>query len=137
MSHYSKITQRKVDKAVDAVCEVYNVAKKQVLNVSCRRRPIPDARRMLVYYMHNQLHIRHYHIQNYIKSVCHATSIYHCKKLDWYLKTEKDTKNLYMLLRKKAGEFNDRLEELKIKKQELLEMQREVKRLIKKTKNND
>jgi hypothetical protein len=139
MSHF-KITKKKVNKAIEAVCEVYGVKKAHVLNVRCRPRPIPDARRMLVHYMHNHLYIRHYHMKNFINNLCHSTSIYHCKKLDWFLKTEKDTKNKYLQFRERAGEFNDRLKVLEIKKQELSEMQKEVRDLIKHTakiKKND
>lgn len=134
---HSKIIHKKVDKAIDAVCDVYNVKKEHVLNVSCRPRPIPDARRMLVHYMHNHLLIKHYHIKEFFNNMHHATSIYHCNKLDWYLKTERDTRNKYLQFREKAGEFDDRLEQLEIKKQEVLEMQREIKKLMKQIKKDD
>tara|TARA_R100000781_G_scaffold27715_4_gene20603 strand:+ start:1090 stop:1539 length:450 start_codon:yes stop_codon:yes gene_type:complete len=135
--HHSKLTYKKVDRAIEAVCQVYGVQRNHVLNVRCRPRPIPDARRMLVHYMHNHLYIKHYHMKDFIDNLCHSTSIYHCRKLDFFLQREKDTKRKYLKFREEAGEFNDKLEQLEIKKQEIVEMQKEVKELLKKIKKDD
>ncbi len=126
----SKI-QKKIDLALTAICDVYNVSQKDVLNPSRRKQPIPDARRMLIHYAHYQLKIKHYHMKKYIPPISHATSIYHCNKLDVYLKVEKDTRDRYMIFRKKAGQFDDMLYELNIKKEEIKELNKEINHLIK------
>lgn len=136
---HSKImlNKKKIDLAIDAICEIYNVEKRYVLNTSYRKKPVPDARRMLIHYMHNHLDIRHYHIKNYIKCVCHATSIYHCKKLDGYLNVEPQTRNRYLLFRKMAGEFDDKLVELEFKREEIEKMRQEVEELLKEINHNN
>lgn len=131
-SHSSLIqfNKRKIAMAIDDICELYDVEKRHVLNPSSRKKPIPDARRMLIHYMVNQLEIKHYHIKDYLTRICHATSIYHCKKFDGYLEHEPQTRTRYLLFRKMAGEFNDKLLELEIKKDEIEKMQQEVQDIL-------
>ena len=138
--HSNKIefNKRKIILALEAVCELYNVTKKQVLNPSSRKKPIPDARRMLIHYMVNHLSIKHYHIKQYLNRICHATSIYHCKKFDGFLNLEPQTRSRYMLFRKMAGEFDDKLIELELKRDEIERMRQEVEDILQEinTENN-
>ena len=126
-----KFNKRKIAMAIDAICELYDVEKRHVLNPSSRKKPIPDARRMLIHYMVNHLNIRHYHIKQYLNRICHATSIYHCKKFDGYLDLEPQTRTRYLLFRNMAGEFDNRLIELELKRDELERMRQEVEDIIK------
>ncbi len=126
-----QINKRRIALAIDALCQVYIVKESELLNTSYRKKPVPDARRMLIHYMHNQLGIRHFHIQHYINSISHATSIYHCNKFDVYLRVESQTRHRYLLFRKMAGEFDDRLLELQIRQDELESMRQEVEDILK------
>ena len=135
MMPHSKINLNKFKLALDAVSELYGVKKQSVVNTKCRKKPVPDARRMLVYYMYNHLKITHNHMQDYIDNLCHATSIYHCKKLEGYLDNERDTRLKYLLFRDKTGEFKNKLLELEVKKDELKKLQREVRKISKTIKN--
>jgi hypothetical protein len=132
MTCHSSLQRKKVDLALKAICTLYDVQIKDVLNTRYRKKPLPDARRMLVHYMFNQLRIPHYHMKRYINGICHATSIYHCKILDGYLDIEPQTKRLYLQFRDMAGEFDDDLLKIDTMKMELNKLTKDLNKIIKK-----
>tara|TARA_Y100001973_G_C5161420_1_gene313720 strand:- start:207 stop:596 length:390 start_codon:yes stop_codon:yes gene_type:complete len=74
-------------------CEAYEFTQ-----MKKRNKNIVNARRFFIYYLWKYLGVSHLKMKNYIHGVNHATSIYHCRKLEQEV-------DLYKEIRKKFITF--------------------------------
>ena len=74
-----------ISRALVELSLMFNVDIKDIIQMRCRKSNIMDARRFLIYYLHNNKGVKHFHMKQYIKRKCgikgihHATSLYHCR----------------------------------------------------------
>ena len=97
MIYHSKNVDNIKDLAVSILSEMFNCKEDQILNMKSRKHNIIQAKRFLIYYLNRALHVKHNHMNKYIKNIDHATSIYHVKQLDGFLDFDIMTKNDYTI----------------------------------------
>lgn len=61
-----------------------------------RKRNIINARRFFIYYLWKYLDVKHMKMKNYIHGVDHATSIYHCRKLEQEIEIYRDIRKKFI-----------------------------------------
>ena len=117
---------RMVDTATSFIAEIYDVPEEQLRKVSSRNADIMYGRRMLIFYLNRFIRIKHVHMKHYIKGICHATSIHHCNKMEWFVENYKDVKEKYEIFIKKMEIFDVKGEAMKDKKRQLIQLQIEL-----------
>ena len=73
------VTLFNISRALVQLSLMFDIDIKDITEMRSRKGDIMDARRFLIYYLHNNKKVKHYHMKKYIKGIHHATSIYHCK----------------------------------------------------------
>ena len=69
-------------KILNQLSIMYNLNPNEIIQMNGRQKDLVEARRMYIYYLNKQKGIPHNHMKKYIDGMHHATSIYHCKKLE-------------------------------------------------------
>lgn len=95
MNNKELLKLERIKRAKQILCEMFNVDEFYLENNTCRKRPVIDARRFLVYFMFNELKIPYNRIKDYIKGMHHATSIYLCRSFDDLTRYDKNYRNKY------------------------------------------
>ena len=127
---------RMVDTATTFIAEIYQAPENQIRKVDSRKSHIIYARRMLIFFLNRFLSIKHVHMKNYIEGICHATSIHHCNKMEWFIENFKDVKEKYEMFIEKMEIFDIKGESMKDKKRQLIELQIELNNYERKIKQN-
>ena len=127
---------RMVDNATEIISEIYDAPKEQLRNVWSRKRHIMEARRMLIFYLNKFLDIKHLHMKRYIKGLCHATSIHHCRKMEFFILYDKTTIKAYEQFQERMNLIDIRNELIKVKQETIVRLQAEVNDYFK-NKQND
>ena len=125
-----------VDTATTVIAEIYKAPKNQLRKVDSRKAHIIYARRMLIFYLNRFMRIKHVHMKHYIKGICHATSIHHCNKMEWFIENYKDVKEKYEMFIEKIEIFDLKNELIKDKKRQLIELQIQLNNYERKIKQN-
>tara|TARA_R110001599_G_scaffold34526_1_gene110636 strand:- start:798 stop:1199 length:402 start_codon:yes stop_codon:yes gene_type:complete len=128
---------RMVDTAITILAKMYNVPEEQLRKVGSRKRQIMEARRLLIFYLNRFIGIKHLHMKQYIKGLCHATSIHHCNKMEWFILYDIESRAAYDDFQEKMQLFDIRSEIIKDKQQRVVRLQAEIKDYIKKTEKHD
>ena len=76
-------------------------------------------------------------MKQYIKGLCHATSIHHCNKMEWFILYDNESRAAYDDFQEKMQLFDIRSEIIKDKQQRVVRLQAEIKDYIKKTEKHD
>tara|TARA_R110001583_G_scaffold80387_2_gene215962 strand:+ start:1382 stop:1783 length:402 start_codon:yes stop_codon:yes gene_type:complete len=128
---------RMVDTAITILAKMYNVPEEQLRKVGSRKRQIMEARRLLIFYLNRFIGIKHLHMKQYIKGLCHATSIHHCNKMEWFILYDIESRAAYDDFQEKMQLFDIRSEIIKDKQQRVVRLQAEIKDYIKQTEKHD
>lgn len=67
---------------------LYNISEIDFVSLRSRQQNIVEARRLYVYFLNKFRGIKHLHMKDYVYGMHHATSIYHCKKLEDLLESK-------------------------------------------------
>ena len=89
------VTLIDISRALVELSLMFDVDIKDITQMKCRKSNIMDARRFLIYYLHNNKGVKHFHMKQYIKGIHHATSIYHCKLIVNLFDTEEKYRRKY------------------------------------------
>jgi hypothetical protein len=101
-----------------------------------RAKNVVEARRFLTYFLYNELKIKYTDIPRYIPALSnHATAIHHCRKLEWYLDTEKETEIKYiqfkeMVVNDSCLSVEKEIQQLNIQRQIIKKQITKLKQLI-------
>ena len=68
----------------------------RLLSLHKRNKNIVNARRFFIYYLWKYLGVSHLKMKNYIHGVNHATSIYHCRKLEQEIELYKEIRKKFI-----------------------------------------
>ena len=91
-------------KVLNQLAIMFKVSPNDIIEMNGRKEELVAARRFYVYYLNKHKNIPHNQIKKYIKGMCHATSIYHCRKLEDYFKIYEDVKVEYIEMLYQADE---------------------------------
>ena len=127
--------ERMIDTATTIIAEMYNAPENQLRKVGSRKRHIMEARRLLIFYLNKFIGVKHLHMKQYIDGLCHATSIHHCKKMEFFLVTERGVAEEYNEFLLRMREFDIFNEVIKDKQQRVIELQAEINTYFKTKKN--
>ena len=123
---------RMIDTAKTIIAELYNVPEDQLSKVGLRTRNIMEGRRLLIFYLNRFVGIKHLHMKKHINGLCHATSIHHCNKMEWFIEHELSVKHKYNELLSKMKQFDVRNEIIKDKLESVIKLQAEINNYLKK-----
>ena len=127
---------RMIDKAAEIISDIYDAPINQITRVKSRKRNIMEARRMLIFYINRFLEIKHLHMKTYIKGLCHATSIHHCNKMEFFILYDKTTIKSYEQFQERMNLIDIRHEIIKDKQEKVLRLQAEINEYFKHKEND-
>tara|TARA_R100001244_G_scaffold116602_1_gene86710 strand:- start:3473 stop:3871 length:399 start_codon:yes stop_codon:yes gene_type:complete len=128
--------ERMIDTATTILAEMYDIPETQLRTIGSRKRHIMEARRMFIFYLNKYIRIKHIHMKQYVKGLCHATSIHHCNKMEFFLVQEPNVAEEYKEFLLRMREFDVFNEVIKDKQQRVIELQAEINTYLKTTKND-
>tara|TARA_Y100001938_G_C7971170_1_gene369407 strand:+ start:31 stop:459 length:429 start_codon:yes stop_codon:yes gene_type:complete len=120
---------QRIKKAKEILIDMFKVDSFYLENNTCRKRPVIDARRFLVYYMFNELKIPYNRIKDYIKGMHHATCIHLCRSFDDLTRFDKIYKNKYHKFFVLANDFDVLNSLMKIKRKQAKHLNLELNEL--------
>ena len=131
---------RMIDTAITILADMFQINEKYLREVSVRTKPVIEARRLLIFYMNRFIGIKHVDMKKYMKGVCHATSIHHCNKMEWFLVNTKggnmESKKQYDDFQERMSEFDVTNEMIKDKQLKIVQLQAEVNEYLYNNKND-
>tara|TARA_Y100000361_G_C11084258_1_gene302819 strand:+ start:441 stop:824 length:384 start_codon:yes stop_codon:yes gene_type:complete len=124
------IRDKIINHALNVSCKIYNANKKNILENNNRNSNTIKAKRMFIYYLYKYMEITHKGMNNYFRTINHASSIHHVNKFQFELQTYKEIKkdfDKFLIEMKKfniyGGGFYEKRQEIK----KLLEELKKVK----------
>lgn len=93
----STINNKVIDQAFKICCDMYNIDKNTLINSKNRSDKIIKPKRLLIYFLYNDLEVKHMRMKKYFKDLHHSTSIYHVNRFEYEIKKHKEVKKQYDL----------------------------------------
>ena len=125
--------ERMVKAAIKILSEMYSVPPEQLSFLGLRTKDIMEARRLLMFYMHRFMGIKHVEMKKYIKGMHHATSIHHCNKMEWFLIYDKRIGEEYKEFLLRMGEHDVLNQVIQHKIEKVVALQSEINDYLKQT----
>ena len=94
-----------MDKTIEiakvTLADYFNINKNEFETGRCRKRPIVEAKRFLIYFMVNELGVKFLYVSDYMPSLkSHATAMHHFYRMIELMEFEDDTKEKYANFKK-------------------------------------
>ena len=94
-----------MDKTIEiakvTLADYFNINKNEFETGRCRKRPIVEAKRFLIYFMVNELGVKFLYVSGYMPSLkSHATAMHHFYRMIELMEFEDDTKEKYANFKK-------------------------------------
>ena len=118
-----KTREKIINRALSVICKIYKTDKESILNNESRVKNVIKAKRMFIYYLYNNMEVRHVAMNNYFKSMHHANSIHHVNKFQFELDTYDDIK-------KDFNKFLTQMKRYSIYGAGFYEKRKEIKKLL-------
>jgi len=97
--------EKLIDHALGICVEIYNTNKLLVLNNNSRKNNIIKAKRMFIYFLKNDMNIKHSHMINYFDKMNHSTSIHHVNKFSLEIINYPEIKKDYDFFNKELDSY--------------------------------
>lgn len=94
-----------MDKTIEiakvTLADYFNINKNEFETGRCRKRPIVEAKRFLIYFMVNELGVKFLYVSDYMPSLkSHATAMHHFYRMIELMEVEDDTQQKYANFKK-------------------------------------
>jgi|TARA_R110000824_G_C15080878_1_gene664389 hypothetical protein len=116
--------------AFEVSSKMHGTTSEDVRNNRDRKGVNIKTKRLLIYYMHNYLGIKHYKMKKYFNNIHHATSIHHNKKFKFELNTYHQVRYDFDIFLKKMTNYSIYGHNFKEKINEIQQLLNELKTVI-------